>query len=119
MNPETKLQRAIMLALSEAGYTIWRNETGQFWTGQQLHRAGDQITLANASMVPCGLCKGSSDLIGIGPGGRFLALEVKTQTGRATVEQQNYINQVNARGGIAGIVRSVEDALALVQQEET
>jgi len=23
MNPETKLQRAIMLALSKAGYTIW------------------------------------------------------------------------------------------------
>ena len=108
-----------MLALSEAGYTVWRNETGQFWTGQQLHRAGDQITLANASMVPCGLCKGSSDLVGIGPGGRFLALEVKTPTGRATSEQRNYINQVIAKGGIAGIVRSVEDALALVRQEET
>lgn len=62
-----------------------------------------------------GLCPGSSDLIGIGPGGRFLAIEVKTKHGRVAPEQARFIDLVRARGGIAGICRSVEDARALVQ----
>lgn len=115
MNPETKLQRQILLALSDAGCTVWRNETGQFWTGRVLHRQGKQVTLANAAMIPVGLCKGSADIIGIRHSdGRFLALEVKTATGRASREQHAFVAAVQAANGIAGIVRSVDEALALV-----
>ena len=116
MTTESTIQKQIQLALSEAGCLIWRNETGNFWAGKQLHRAGEQVTLANARMVPCGLCKGSSDLVGLDPAGRFLAVEVKTPSGRPSKEQLNFIQRVNDAGGIAGIARSPEEALDLISR---
>lgn len=82
--------------------------------GRQIHKAGDQVTLTNARMMTFGLCVGSSDIIGIAPDGRFLAIEVKTPKGRPTTEQLRFIEAVKAAGGIAGIARSVEDALELI-----
>lgn len=114
MNQETKIQNAILLALSESGCKVWRVETAGGWVGKTIHKAGDQITLTNARMFTTGLCKGGSDIIGITPDGRFLAIEVKTPTGRATSEQLAFIETVKAQGGVAGIARSVEDALQLI-----
>lgn len=116
MNQETAIQRKIMLALSEAGCTVWRNETSGAWVGKQLHRAGDQVTLGNARMIRFGLAVGSSDIVGIAPGGRFLAVEVKTKTGRARPEQLTFIEAVRNAGGLAGIARSPEEALELLAQ---
>ena len=100
---EQDIQRLIMLALSEAGCLIFRNNVG---------------VLKNAAGIPIrfGLAVGSSDLIGIAPGGRFLAVEIKTPTGKATPEQMRFIEAVRARGGIAGIARSPAEALALLAQ---
>lgn len=100
---ESDIQRLIMLALSEAGCVVWRNNTG---------------VLKNAAGIPIkfGLCVGSSDLIGIAPGGRFLAVEIKTPKGKATPEQIRFIDAVRARGGIAGIARSPAEAVALLTQ---
>lgn len=56
MNKETKIQRLIMVKLSEAGHTVWRNETGRFWTGIPIHKDGQTVTLKNAMMIPLGLC---------------------------------------------------------------
>lgn len=115
MNKETRVQNAIMLALSNAGCTVWRVETSGVWVGRQIHKDGDTVTLANARMFLSGLCKGGSDIIGIDPIGRFLAVEVKTETGRPTKEQLNFINAVKAAGGIAGIARSPREALELLR----
>ena len=100
---EQDIQRLIMLALSEAGCLIFRNNVG---------------VLKNAAGIPIrfGLAVGSSDLIGLTPTGRFLAVEIKTPTGKATTEQLRFIEAVRARGGIAGIARSPAEALALLAQ---
>lgn len=100
---ESDIQRLIMLALSEAGCVIWRNNVG---------------VLKNAAGIPIkfGLCVGSSDLIGVSPDGRFLAVEVKTPTGRIRPEQKRFIEAVRRHGGIAGIARSPADAVALLSQ---
>jgi hypothetical protein len=45
----------------------------------------------------------------------FTAVEVKTATGRATREQQAFVQHVQAAGGYAGIVRSVDDAKKLLE----
>ena len=116
MNPETKLTNAVMLALSQAGCTIWRNETAGAWVGRPVHREGQLVTLASARMIQAGLCKGSCDLIGIAPCGAFLAVEIKTRTGRTTQEQDRFLAAVRAAGGIAGVARSVDDALELLTQ---
>jgi len=115
MNPETKIQNLILMKLSEAGCLVFRNETGAGWVGKMLHREAGQVTLANASMVKFGLMVGSADIIGISPTGKFLAVEIKTSKGRATKEQLRFIEAVNKAGGIAGIARSVEEALNLIR----
>ena len=114
MNKETKLQRQIMIAISKLGHTCWRNETGKFWTGKVIHKDSTTVTLAKASMIPCGLCVGSSDIIGITKEGVFFAIEVKTETGKTSKEQDNFINHVRSKNGIAGVARSVKDALDLL-----
>ena len=118
MNKATANERAIMLALSEAGCTVWRNETGKFWTGKVLHRDGDQVTLKGAKMIALGLCPGSSDIIGLTPNGRFLAIEAKAGTGRPTKEQRTFITAVKAAGGVAGAAWSPEQALSILNEEE-
>lgn len=113
-NPETALQHRIMLALSQAGCLVFRNETAGAWVGQVIHQQGDIVTIRGARMLKAGLCVGSSDIIGLLPDGRFLAAEVKTATGRPSAEQLQFIKAIAAHSGIAGIVRSPEDALALI-----
>ena len=118
MNQETAIQRRIMLALSQAGCLIFRNETSGAWVGKVLHRDANQVTLTDARMIRFGLAVGSSDLIGVAPCGRFLAIEVKTPKGRASKQQQTFIEAVRKAGGIAGIARSPEEALELLAQPE-
>ena len=44
--------------------------------------------------------------------GRFVAFEVKTDTGKPTRLQEAVIRRINAAGGTALVVRSVEDVKA-------
>ena len=43
----------------------------------------------------------------------FTSIEVKTATGRLRPEQRQWLEAVQAAGGIAGVARSVEDAQEL------
>jgi hypothetical protein len=45
----------------------------------------------------------------------FAAVEVKSAKGRATPEQQAFIDTVQGMGGLAGIARSVDDAAAILR----
>lgn len=65
--------------------------------------------------VKYGLGKGSSDLIGQLKDGRFLAMEVKTETGTPSKEQILFINRVIMWGGVAGIVRCPDDVDNLIE----
>lgn len=66
--------------------------------------------------------KGKADLVGICPmpwgenAGRFIALEVKTKTGRQSAEQIRYALMVRRWGGFYAVVRSVDEALAAVDR---
>jgi hypothetical protein len=75
--------------------------------------------------VQFGLARGSADLIGyrsitITPEmvgqqvAVFASIEVKTRTGRIRPEQQAWMETIQAAGGIAGVARSVEDALRIM-----
>lgn len=97
---EQNVQAACLMALSQAGCLVWRQDTGAY-------RA------KSGALVRYGLCVGSSDIIGLAPDGRFLAVEVKTDTGRATDAQLRFIAAVQAAGGRAGIARSAADAVSI------
>lgn len=117
MRSEFNLMKQIMVALSENGCTVWRSNTGQAYQGRVIHRAGDQVTLADSRSIVFGLCVGSSDIIGIrNSDGKFIAVEVKTSSGRVSAEQQRFIFQVQLNGGLAGIARSVDDAINIINK---
>ena len=105
---EQRIQQEIRIAISNGDCRVFRNNTGTL---------KDQ----NGRPVQFGLCKGSADLIGwkrvtITPEmvgqqvAVFTSIEVKTPTGRIRPEQQQWLEAVQAAGGIAGVARSVEDA---------
>ena len=48
----------------------------------------------------------------------FASIEVKTPTGRVRPEQQQWLDAVQAAGGVAGIARSVEDAQQILLRTE-
>ena len=97
---EGAIQDAIRVALSdEPGLVLWRNNVG--------------IAEHRGQRVRYGLAVGSADLVGC-LDGRFVALEVKTATGRAAPEQKLWLDLVRRYGGFAAIVRSVAEARAAV-----
>ena len=131
---EKNIQSLCQLAASQAGATVFRNNVANAVAGQmqRIDKAGpvhlnpgDWI-VRNGRRTRFGLCVGSSDLIGWkteiingAPFARFLAMEIKSSTGRATAEQKNFIEAVRGAGGLAGVVRSVDEAAELVGGYET
>jgi hypothetical protein len=61
---------------------------------------------------------GGSDLVGIFAG-RFIALEIKTATGKESDEQRRFGALVESKGGSYAVLRSVEDARAWVARLRT
>jgi len=100
-NSETNLQAEIMLALSNAGCKVFRNNTGAY-----LDKTGRLVRYGVGG-------KGGPDLWGICKDGISLAVEVKTPKGRVAPEQLAFIDMVNKAGGRAGIARSVDDAMKI------
>lgn len=124
---EKSIQSSILLSLSGAGSTVWRNETAGAWVGRPIHREGQTVTLAGARMLQAGLCVGSCDIIGVTPVtitpdmigrtvGVFTAVEVKAAKGRVSAEQERFISAVKRAGGIAGVARSADQAVQLLDK---
>jgi hypothetical protein len=85
---ESVVKVAVRLGFGQAeGFVIWVNSTGLAELAGHTFRFG--------------LCNGSSDCIGLAPGGLFLAVEVKGDGGRATDEQLRFLELVHERGGVA------------------
>lgn len=73
-------------------FVLWRNSTGYDERGFRY-----------------GLCVGSADLIGVFRG-LFVAVEVKTLTGRVAPEQLRFLELVWKMGGVSCVTRSEEEA---------
>ena len=112
MPSEQTIQQQIRLQCSRGPCRLYRNNCG---------------VLRDQRGVPVryGLQPGSGDLIGwrtitITPEmvgqqvAVFASIEVKTPSGRLRPEQQQWLDAVQAAGGIAGVARSVSDAERLL-----
>jgi hypothetical protein len=60
--------------------------------------------------------KGSSDILGLLPGGRFLAVECKAPDGRLSPEQRQFLADIKALGGMAIVARSYRDIEAALRE---
>lgn len=98
---EHELQNNIRLALGRRGM-IFRHNVGLFKT-------------TDGRTISSGLPPGFSDLQYIGDGGVVAFIEVKTPTGRLSTAQRDFLNAVRRYGVRAGIARSVEDAIKIIE----
>lgn len=93
---------------------LFRNATAKAFVGKVKGRTRDgNVVLTVAQQIQCGLCIGSADIIGwrtIDGVAVFVALEVKTGGDTLSKEQRAFLATVKKFGGIAAVVRSVEDA---------
>jgi hypothetical protein len=101
---ESQLQDAIRLALGRSReLVVWRNNCGH-----AVMAGGRRVTFGVGG-------PGGADLIGM-LDGRFLAIEVKSPTGRQSPEQERFEGLVKSKGGIYLMPRSVEEALSLIAE---
>jgi hypothetical protein len=109
---EQQIQQQIRLSCSRGPVRLYRNNCG---------------VLQDRRGVPVryGLQPGSSDLIGwrtvtvtpemVGQQvAVFTSIEVKAASGRLRPEQRQWLDAVQAAGGIGGVARSVADAVAIL-----
>lgn len=165
---EAEIQDEILLRFGrEPDMTLWRQNTGvsrsEVVTRAHLERilgwllagGGPDFRSAQALITsllaekhrftPFGLCKGSSDIVGIvqtmsdasgceaccqlsdigsselqhahrPPLGIFVALEVKRPGNKPTGDQQRFLDIVNRRGGIGRCVHSVDEAASALSE---
>ena len=110
---EQELQQRIRLELGNGPVRLWRNNVGA-------------LRDERGRLVTYGLCKGSSDLIGlrqvlIGPEhlgqtlAVFTAIEVKAPGGRLREEQRSFLALVERFGGYCGVARSAAEAARVLR----
>jgi hypothetical protein len=81
--------------MERRGFFVWNNPSGA-------------ARIAPDRWVSFGK-KGSADILGCLPGGRFLAIEVKAQHGRLSPEQRDFLEKIRGLGGIAVVARSFRE----------
>ena len=90
------LKTAVLVALSERGIMAWNNPTGV------------AIPLGSTAPVRYGLT-GAPDVIGILPGGRFLAVEVKVGRDRVRPEQERWHARARELGALVIVLRETDE----------
>lgn len=100
---ETKIQNEIMLELSKYGIPI-RQQSGIFYT-----EYGSRIKIG---------INGMSDILFFKNDGTPYWIEVKTTKGRPSKDQLNFLKIMKENNVNGGIVRSVEDAIALINESQ-
>ena len=103
-NNETQLVNACLELLRLRGIFAWRNNTGAVKTDKRFIRYGKP---------------GSSDIIGVLPAkGRMIVVECKMPGNKPTGLQAAFLSTVSQCGGLAVCVRSVEELIDIIDDEE-
>jgi hypothetical protein len=108
-NTEEKVKDAILLHLKSKGCYVRTIKS-------------DGRKLPNGKWIPSKQGRGISDIIGVYPGGRFIAVEVKSpgKEKSATPEQIEFLRQIILLGGIGVVASSTEQVdWACVVSKET
>ena len=104
--PESAVIQQVKQILKVTGLKIQRINTGCFTIGEGANRRF--IKTADA---------GTCDFEGYDNTGRFVAIECKRPSGgRLSSAQKERIDDINAKGGVAFVVHSGEEALKQLQE---
>lgn len=101
MNPETKLQNEIIVALCQNGCVARNHTVGQFFT-----KYGGTVNIGH---------HGEADIFGHRVSdGKALYIEVKLPGEKPRPDQVKFLKAMASTGAIAGCAHSVEEALNIV-----
>lgn len=99
---EQAIQNEIILKANELGHRLWRSNAGRIVTKD------NRIV----QLMP----KGFPDTVGFRKtDGKFIAIEVKTESGRLRPEQIKFKKFAENMPILYGVARSVEDALKIIE----
>jgi hypothetical protein len=100
--PEGRVKAACLRYPEKRGIRAWNNPSGA-------------VRIAPDRWLHFGK-KGSSDIIGCLPGGRFLAVETKADGGHLTPEQRDFFSEIKRLGGVAVVARSFQELDAALRE---
>ena len=104
---ETALVKTCLDHLRLRGVLAWRNNTAGI---RRVDRRGRAFWSFHG-------LRGAADILGVLPGGRFLAVEVKRPGNHPTEAQRAFLDGVRDAGGAALCVHSVEELVVQLQRE--
>lgn len=88
-------------ALALAKIYHWRNNTGSFAAGSRY--------------IECGL-KGSADILGLLPDGRFLAIECKSERGLLSEAQKLFRSKIQGNNGVYVVIRAPREMIHFLME---
>jgi len=103
MTPENTVLTGCLKYLQKKGIYHWRNSVGA-------------VRIAPDRFMRFGKV-GSSDILGVLPDGRFLAIECKAQSGRLSPEQKIFLSDVQELGALALCVRGWKELDQVLRTE--
>ena len=111
---EHRIQDEIRLELSKHGIVL-RLNSGKFWQGKRLW--SDELKrFVLTDLRPVQGCpEGTSDLLFIGEND-IAFIECKDDKGKLRPEQEKFLNLMRAYGHKAGVARSPEEALEIINK---
>jgi hypothetical protein len=93
--PENRVKTEVLKYLKLRQIKAWSNPSGA-------------VRIRPGKFMSFGL-KGSADIVGCLPDGRFLAVEVKAEHGRLSPEQREFLEMIKRQGGLAIVAQSWKD----------
>lgn len=99
---EAQIVRAVLDYCFARGVFVWRNNSGAAKTER-----GGFVRFGSA---------GSPDILGCLPGGRLLAIECKTETGKLSQDQEQFLGHLRALGAVVVVARGINDIEACLRE---
>lgn len=107
---ESKVMREIMVLASRIGMHLFRNNSGQYktdaghWVRYGLANPGGSDCIGWRPLII------TSDMVGQTIA-QFTAVEVKSESGKLSKEQETFLGIVNQCGGCGIVARSTQEAI--------
>lgn len=101
---ESELLSYAITILKQSGLVWWRNPVGAV-----RHQVGGKVIFKPSPI------KGMPDLSGVFPSGRLFCIELKTDKGKLSPEQSEWITKLNMSGAMAIVLRSKEEIRDFVE----
>lgn len=107
---EKEFTQYIIHRLNSLGNFVWRNNAGMIHLRYQNKKGQSKYRRLLIGV------KGGSDILGVDKQGKFLAIECKIGSRKTTYLQEEFIREINERGGIGLVISDRDDFEELINR---